>query len=181
MKTITIQDKTFTLFISAGRIRKKIRELAERMNNDLQHTRPLFIAVLNGSFMYAADLFKEISFPMEISFIKLSSYKGAASSGQVTTAIGLDKEVSGRTVVILEDIIDTGRTMHEFLPQIQISGPAQILITSLLIKPSALKFPVKVDYPGFEVPDRFMVGFGLDYNGLGRNLRDIYIHGEAAD
>jgi hypoxanthine phosphoribosyltransferase len=148
--------------------------MAMQMNADLQDENPLFIAILNGAFIFAADLFRELTIDAEISFIKLASYKGTRSSGHVITAIGLDMDLYDRTVVILEDIVDTGKTLHEFLPQVLHQQPRRLLVVSLLSKPEVLQYPVKIDYLGFEVPNKFLLGYGLDYNGLGRNLPDIY-------
>jgi hypoxanthine phosphoribosyltransferase len=174
MTTLRIHDKTFTAYISEEEIRKKVSELADSLNRDYRDKNPIFIAVLNGAFIFAADLFKSLSIDAEISFIKLASYKGMKSSGQVITAIGLDIELFGRHVVILEDIVDTGKTLHEFLPQLWHQQPASLKIVALLHKPEATAYPLEVDYKGFEIPDKFVVGYGLDYNGLGRNTAAIY-------
>ena len=174
MTTLRIHDKNFTPYISEEEIRKKVIELAESLNRDYQDKNPIFIAVLNGAFIFAADLFKALSIDAEISFIKLASYKGMKSSGQVITAIGLDIELFDRHVVILEDIVDTGKTLSEFLPQLWHQQPASLKIVALLHKPEATVYPLKVDYKGFEIPDKFVVGYGLDYNGLGRNTASIY-------
>jgi len=174
MTTLRIHDKNFTLYISEEEIRKKVIELADSLNRDYQDKNPIFIAVLNGAFIFAADLFKALSIDAEISFIKLASYKGMKSSGQVITAIGLDIELFDRHVVILEDIVDTGKTLSEFLPPLWHQQPASLKIVALLHKPEATVYPLKVDYKGFEIPDKFVVGYGLDYNGLGRNITEIY-------
>ena len=174
MANIQIYDKTFKPYISEKDIREKINELANCLSRDYQDKNPIFIAVLNGAFMFAADIFKSLNIHAEISFIKLASYKGMKSSGQVITAIGLDIEIFDRHVVILEDIVDTGKTLHEFLPQLWHQQPASIKIAALLHKPEGTVFPLKVDYAGFEIPDKFVVGYGLDYNGLGRNTPSIY-------
>lgn len=174
MTNVQIHDKIFKPYISETSIREKVRELAAAINQDYQNKNPIFIAILNGAFMFAADLFKSLSIDAEISFIKLASYKGMKSSGQVITAIGLDIEIFDRHVVILEDIVDTGKTLHEFLPQLWHQQPASIKIVALLHKPEATIFPLRVDYVGFEIPDKFVVGYGLDYNGLGRNTASIY-------
>jgi hypoxanthine phosphoribosyltransferase len=134
----------------------------------------LFIAILNGSFIFAADLFKELTIDAEICFIKLASYKGSKSTGHVITAIGLDMDIFGRDVVIVEDIVDTGKTLHEFLPQLHHQQPASLKIVALLHKPQATVFPMHIDYLGFSIPDKFVVGYGLDYDGLGRNIPEIY-------
>lgn len=174
MSTLRIHDKNFRLYISAEDIRKKVTELAGMLNRDYQGKHPVFIAILNGSFIFAADLFKELSIEAEISFIKLASYKGTKSSGQVISSIGLDMELFGRHVVIIEDIVDTGKTLNAFLPQLQHQQPLSLRIVALLHKPEATIYPMKVNYSGFEIPDKFVVGYGLDYNGLGRNNAAIY-------
>jgi hypoxanthine phosphoribosyltransferase len=171
---IRIRDKTFTLHLSASHIREKVEEMGDRISEDLKEEKPLFIAVLNGAFMFAADLFRALSIDAEITFVKLASYEGMRSSGKVSTAIGLDKDLHNRTVVILEDIIDTGTTLHQFLPEIKSQNPRKLILASLLSKPGALQYAVKPDYLGFAVPDKFLVGYGLDYEGWGRNLPDIY-------
>jgi hypoxanthine phosphoribosyltransferase len=174
MPNLRIHDKNFKPYISAEEIRKKVSALAEQLNLDYRGKRPVFIAILNGSFIFAADLFRELTIEAEISFIKLASYKGTKSSGHVITSIGLDTEIFGRHVVIIEDIVDTGKTLSEFLPQLQHQQPASLKIVALLHKPEARAYPVQVDYAGFEIPDKFVVGYGLDYNGLGRNTAAIY-------
>jgi hypoxanthine phosphoribosyltransferase len=174
MNTYRVHDKIFTAYISEQQIREKVQELAHVLNRDYRDKKPIFIAVLNGAFIFAADLFKSLTIDAEISFIKLASYKGMKSSGQVITAIGLDIELFDRHVVILEDIVDTGKTLHEFLPQLRHQQPASLKIVALLHKSAAKQFPLNVDYTGFEIPDKFVVGYGLDYNGLGRNTTAIY-------
>jgi hypoxanthine phosphoribosyltransferase len=174
MSTVRIHDKTFIPYISEAAIRDKVGELASALNRDYLDKKPIFIAILNGAFIFAADLFKCLTIDAEISFIKLISYKGMKSSGQVITAIGLDAEIFDRHVVILEDIVDTGKTMHEFLPQLWHQQPASLKIVALLHKPEATAYPVRVDYTGFIIPDKFVVGYGLDYNGFGRNTAAIY-------
>jgi hypoxanthine phosphoribosyltransferase len=174
MNTVHIHDKTFKSFLSEEEIHKKVVQLATVLNRDYADKKPIFLAILNGSFIFAADLFKCLSIDAEISFIKLASYKGMKSSGQVITAIGLDIELFDRHVVILEDIVDTGKTLHEFLPQLWHQQPASLKIVALLHKADAKAYPVTVDYTGFEIPDKFVVGYGLDYNGLGRNTAAIY-------
>jgi len=153
---------------------ERIAQMAEQIDKDYAGKKPLFIAILNGSFMFASDLFKYITIEAEICFIKLASYKGTKSTGQVITAIGLDTDIVDRHVVVLEDIIDTGKTMSEFLPQLQNQQPASLKIAALLHKPEATAYPITIDYLGFSVPDKFLLGYGLDYDGLGRNLKEIY-------
>ena len=174
MSTLRVHDKTFKPYLSAESIREKVDELAARLCRDYAGKNPVFIAILNGAFIFAADLFKAIDFDAEISFIKLASYKGTKSTGQVITAIGMDIELFNRHVVILEDIVDTGKTLHQFLPQLWHQQPASLRVVALLHKPEAMVFPLKVDYAGFEIPNKFVVGYGLDYNGLGRNHPAIY-------
>ncbi len=174
MSVIQIHDKFFRPYISSGQIREKIEEIARKLETDYEGKTPVFIAILNGSFMFAADLFKVLNIPAEICFIKLASYKGTKSSGTVITSIGLDVDLFGKHVIILEDIIDTGKTMHEFLPRLFHQQPASLKICALLHKPEATKFPLTIDYCGFSIPDKFVVGYGLDYDGLGRNIKEIY-------
>ncbi len=174
MSVITVHDKPFVSYLPESLILEKIKELAIELNKDYAGKCPLFIAILNGSFMFASDLFKELHIDAEICFIKLASYKGTKSSGQVITAIGLDTDINNRHVVILEDIIDTGKTLNEFLPQIRNQQPLSLKIAVLLHKPDATVFPITIDYCCFSIPDKFVVGYGLDYNGLGRNIREIY-------
>ncbi|HMH33442.1 MAG TPA: hypoxanthine phosphoribosyltransferase [Puia sp.] len=174
MSGIRIHDKFFKPYLSQASISEKVREMAEQINQDYKGKKPLFISILNGSFMFASDLFKELTMEVEICFIKLASYKGIKSSGQVVTAIGLDMDIFGRHVLIVEDIVDTGKTLNQFLPQLQHQQPASLKIVSLLYKPDAKIYPIAVDYLGFSIPNKFVVGYGLDYNGLGRNMREIY-------
>lgn len=174
MSSIQVHDKVFIPFLDAATIAAKIKEIAAAIDRDYKGKRPLFLAVLNGSFLFAADLFRQLNVDAEISFIKLASYKGTSSTGNVVTAIGLETPIFERHVLLLEDIIDTGKTLYEFLPTLAQQQPASLKITALLTKPDALKFPVQADYTGFEIPDKFVVGYGLDYDGLGRNIPEIY-------
>src|ERR1044072_5189084 len=174
MGDIRVHDKQFEQYISASTIADRIKEIAGELNKDYGEKKPLFIAILNGSFMFAADLFKELAIDAEICFIKLASYKGTKSTGHVLTAIGLDMDLFGRDVVIVEDIVDTGKTLSEFLPQLHHQQPASLKIVALLHKPEATVFPITIDYLGFSIPNKFVVGYGLDYDGLGRNIREIY-------
>lgn len=174
MQRIRVHDKEFEPYINAEKLNARISELADAINRDFEGKKPLFIAILNGSFMFASDLFKFISIDAEICFIKLASYKGTKSSGHVITAIGLDVDIIGRDIIILEDIVDTGKTLNEFLPQIHHQQPASVSLVALLHKPDATVYPVKIDYLGFSIPNKFVVGYGLDYDGLGRNIRELY-------
>lgn len=174
MSVIKCHDKHFQPYIGPEELQLRIKEMAEQINNDLKGEKPLFIAILNGSFMFAADLFKYLTIDAEISFIKLASYKGTKSTGNVVTAIGLDEDLFGRTVVVLEDIVDTGKTLSQFLPQLEHQQPKKLLVASLLTKPEAMTHKIDIDYLGFSVPNKFLLGYGLDYDGLGRNLPAIY-------
>ncbi|MBS4065958.1 MAG: hypoxanthine phosphoribosyltransferase [Chitinophagaceae bacterium] len=174
MAALKVHDKYFVPYISEAELSQRISELAGDIDNHYKGKKPLFIAILNGSFMFASDLFKHITIEAEICFIKLASYKGTKSTGQVITAIGLDTDIVDRHVVILEDIIDTGKTMSEFLPQLHHQHPASLKIAALLHKPEATTYPIQIDYLGFSVPNKFLLGYGLDYDGLGRNIKEIY-------
>ena len=174
MATITIHDKQFETYISEDQILKKVKEMADAINKDYEGKKPLFIPILNGAFMFASDLFKSISIPAEVSFIKLASYKGMKSSGNIITAIGLDYDLYDRDVVIVEDIVDTGKTLNEFLPKLEHQQPASLKIAALLHKPEATVYPLSIAYTGFIIPNKFVVGYGLDYDGQGRNLKEIY-------
>lgn len=171
---IQVTDKKFKPYIEAQQLHEQIANLAKRLNEDYAGKRPLFIAILNGSFMFASDLFKELTIEAEICFIKLASYKGTKSTGNVITSIGLDEPLKDRHVVIIEDIVDTGKTLHAFLPQLINQQPASLKIAVLLHKPDAMEYPLTIDYLGFIVPNKFLLGYGLDYDGLGRNLKEIY-------
>lgn len=174
MEFIKVHDKEFKPYLSADKISEAVTRVASEINNDYKGKRPLFIAILNGSFMFAADLFKEITIEAEICFIKLASYKGIKSSGQVITAIGLDVDLVGREIIVIEDIVDTGNTLSKFLPQIHHHHPSSLKIAALLHKPEAMVHPIQIDYLGFSVPNKFLLGYGLDYDGLGRNIKEIY-------
>ncbi|MEJ8842539.1 hypoxanthine phosphoribosyltransferase [Lacibacter sp. H375] len=174
MSTIKVHDKYFTPYMTEATVLARIAEIGKDIDRDYTGKKPLFIAILNGSFMFASDLFKCVTIDAEICFIKLASYKGTKSTGQVITAIGLDTDIVDRHVIIVEDIIDTGKTMNEFLPQLHNQQPASLKIAALLHKPEATKYPITIDYLGFSVPNKFLLGYGLDYDGLGRNLKEIY-------
>ena len=174
MQLLKVHDKQFKPYISAEQINEQVKRVAAEINKDYEGKKPLFIAILNGAFMFASDLFKEISIEAEICFIKLASYKGVASTGQVVTAIGLDVDIVGREVIIVEDIIDTGKTLSHFLPQLKYHHPASLKIAALLHKPDAMIYDIKINYLGFKVPNNFLIGYGLDYDGLGRNIKEIY-------
>jgi len=174
MKTIEVHNRVFEPYLSAAEIQGQVRRIAAEIKKDYEGKKPLFIAILNGSFMFSSDLFKELDMEAEICFIKLASYKGTKSSGQVISAIGLDTDVKGRHVVILEDIVDTGKTLTSFLPQLTNQLPASLKICVLLHKPEAMEYPLHIDYIGFTIPNRFVLGYGLDFDGLGRNIPELY-------
>ncbi len=174
MDTIKVKDKEFVISIPEEKILCEIDRLAAQLNSDLAGKNPLFLCVLNGSFMFAADLFRRINIPAEISFVKLASYEGTSSTGVIKEVIGLSEDVTGRTIVIVEDIIDTGCTMQKLLENLGARAPESIHVCTLLLKPEKLKVPLDVEYVALEIPNDFIVGYGLDYDGYGRNLRDIY-------
>jgi hypoxanthine phosphoribosyltransferase len=169
-----LNDKSFNKFILNEDIQEKVCELSERINTDLAGKKPLFIVVLNGAFIFASDLLKKVTIDCEIAFVKLSSYKGTQSSGVIQQIIGLDLDIKGRTIVILEDIVDTGLTLDCFRETLFEMEPAEVLVAACLLKPEAFKDKFPVDYLCFSIPNEFVVGYGLDYDGLGRNSSDIY-------
>lgn len=172
---ISVAGHNYIPFLSAGLIAGRVEELGAQINTDYEGKEPVLIAVLNGSFIFAADLFRQLTIPATISFVKLASYKGTTSTGNVVTAIGLEENLNGRHVIIVEDIIDTGKTLSAFLPEIMQRGPASLKIATFLSKPEARTHPVAPDYCGFEIENRFVVGYGLDHDGQGRNLPALYI------
>lgn len=174
MSVIKVHDKSFETYLSEEVILQRIKEIAADINVDYAGKRPLFIAILNGSFMFASDLFKHLNIESEVCFIKLASYKGMKSSGNVVTSIGLEDDLFGKEVIIVEDIVDTGKTLHNFLPKLMHQQPKSMKIVTLLHKSEATEYPLELDYVGFDIPNKFVVGYGLDYDGLGRNLKEIY-------
>lgn len=174
MAVIRVHDKSFETYLSEATILQRVKEMAAAINKDYDGKRPLFIAILNGSFMFASDLFKQLNIEAELCFIKLASYKGMKSSGNVVTSIGLEDDLFGKDVIIVEDIVDTGKTLHNFLPKLLHQQPASLKIAALLHKSEATAFPLELNYIGFDIPNKFVVGYGLDYDGLGRNLKEIY-------
>ena len=172
---VTLHDKTFSVSIPEAQILQAVEQVANQLNSDLKNTdTPLFISILNGSFMFTADLMKYITLPCEVSFLKLASYSGTQSSGSVRELIGLTQSIEGRTVIVLEDIVDSGNTLVELVKILAAHNPKEIKLATLLFKPDAYKKDLKVDYIGLSIPNDFIVGYGLDYDELGRNLRDIY-------
>ncbi|MDY5812982.1 MAG: hypoxanthine phosphoribosyltransferase [Bacteroides sp.] len=174
MQTIQIKDKSFTLSIKSEDIQKEVIRVAHEISRDLADKNPIFLSVLNGSFMFTADLMKHINIPCELSFVKLASYQGLASTGTIKEVMGLNEDITGRTVVIIEDIVDTGYTMQNLLESLGTRNPAAIHIASLLVKPENLKVDLDIKYAAMRIPNDFIVGYGLDYDGYGRNYADIY-------
>lgn len=174
MDTVQVKDKTFRVSIPEATILKEVERVAAELTRDMQGQNPLFLCVLNGSFMFAADLMKRVNIPAEIQFVKVSSYQGTASTGQVTEVIGLNTPIEGRTVVIIEDILESGCTLYQLKNQFLQQNPADVRICTLLYKPEMLKVDLQPDYVGMVIPNDFIVGYGLDYDGYGRNLPDIY-------
>lgn len=174
MQNITLKDKAFAPYITAEQIAKRIAELGAQISADYSGKCPLFLAVLNGSFMFAADLIRSVKGDCTISFVKLASYHGTNSTGEVRELIGLNEDIRGRDVVIVEDIVDTGLTIDKVVQALEKHSPASVKIATLLYKPKAYKGHQKIHYSAIEIPNDFIVGYGLDYDGLGRNLKDIY-------
>ena len=174
MSTIKVKEKQFAISIPETEILTAVQRVADAINRDLEGKEPLFLSVLNGAFMFTDDLMKHITIPCEVSFIKLSSYEGTSSTGQVRQLMGLNQCIKGRTVVIVEDIVDTGLTMQKLLELLQAQEPAEVHIATLLLKPDKLKVPLHIEYAAMQIPNDFIVGYGLDYDGFGRNYKDIY-------
>ena len=174
MDSIKIKDKSFRVSIPEAEIKTRVKALAEQMSKDLEGKNPIFLAVLNGAFIFAADLMREMTIPCEISFVKLASYQGTTSTGKVKEVFGINENLSGRTVVIVEDIVESGQTMKQMIESLGTRNPASVQICTLFFKPEKLKEELTLDYVAFRIPDDFIVGYGLDYDGLGRELKDVY-------
>ncbi|MDO6437670.1 hypoxanthine phosphoribosyltransferase [Cyclobacterium sp. 1_MG-2023] len=171
---IQLKHLVFEQFLKEAVLLKRVKELANAINHDYQGKNPIFLAVLNGSFMFMSDICKEVTVDVTVSFIKIASYSGVKSEGKVRDLIGLEESLQGKDVIIVEDIVDTGTSMSHLLEAINAENPKSVEVVSLLTKPDALKKPIDIKYVGFEIPDLFVVGYGLDFEGLGRNLRDLY-------
>ena len=174
MDTVKIKDKSFRVSIPEAEIKQRVKALAEQMSKDLEGKNPIFLGVLNGSFIFAADLMREMTVPCEISFVKLASYQGTTSTGKVREVLGINENLSGRTVVIVEDIVESGQTMKQMIESLGTRNPESVRICTLFFKPEKLKEDLNLDYVAFSIPDDFIVGYGLDYDGLGRELKDVY-------
>lgn len=174
MNIVQVKDKQFALYISQDTIKERVKEVASAIEADLKDKNPLFLVILNGSFIFAADLLRNMMFPCEITFIRMSSYEGTNTTGNVKQVLGLRESIEGRTVVIVEDIIDTGYTMQEMLRILKEKKPAEVYVTSLFVKPNNIKVDIKIDYKCFDIDNDFIVGYGLDYDQHGRNFPDIY-------
>ena len=174
MSTIKIHDKVFRTSYSEAEILQHVKAVADRLNKDMEGKNPLFLAVLNGSFIFAADLMRMITIPCEISFVKLASYQGTLSTGKVKEVIGINEDITGRTVVIIEDIVESGLTVKRMIDTLGTRNPESVHICTLLLKPEKLEVNLNVEYAAMEIPNDFIVGYGLDYNQQGRNLREIY-------
>ena len=171
---ITVDNLNFEKFIPEAEIKAKIREVAKRIDSDYAESIPVLIGILNGSFIFAADLVRELSIPHEIHFAKVASYEGTETTGEVRQLIGINIPLEGRDVIIVEDIIDTGITMSHLLSSLKTSGARSVQVCTMLMKPGKLQIPLDIKYCAMEIPNEFILGYGLDYNNLGRNYRDIY-------
>lgn len=175
MEKIRVLDKEFVISIPSEKIQKRISELARELSEDFKGKQPVFLGILNGSFMFASDLFKQISIDAQVTFLKLASYQGTTTTGSVKQLIGLNQDIKGQHIIILEDIVDTGITLENIIRQLAGYEPASVTVVTLLFKPDSCQKEVKLDYIGFSIPNDFIVGYGLDYNGFGRNFEDIYV------
>jgi hypoxanthine phosphoribosyltransferase len=174
MQTIRVKDKEFGVFIPAASIEAEVSRVAAEINRDYAGREPVFLAVLNGSFIFAADLLRQITLPCEVSFVKLASYQGVQSTGEIREVIGLNIDITGRPVIIVEDIVDTGLTMAHMMETLKAQNPASIDVCTLLLKPGKLQVSLDIRYCAMQIPNDFIVGYGLDYDGFGRNSKDIY-------
>ncbi|MGE5349957.1 MAG: hypoxanthine phosphoribosyltransferase [Actinomycetota bacterium] len=174
MNEITLLDREFSVYITEDEIQSRVTALAEKINEDLKGQEVLFFGVLNGVFLFAADLFRQITLECQVSFIKLASYDGTSSTGKIKELIGWNEDITGKTVVVIEDIVDTGATLERVIGELKLRKAAEVKICTLLFKPEAYARDIPIDYIGFEIPNNFVVGYGLDYDGYGRNLKAIY-------
>jgi hypoxanthine phosphoribosyltransferase len=174
MKEITILDKTFREFITEESIQQRVQELADSINKEMAGKEVVFLGILNGAFLFAADLFRRIEIDARISFVKLASYQGTSSSGTIKELIGWNENITGKSVIVIEDIVDTGHTIERILGELSIRKAREVRIATMFYKPGACNRDIHLDYVGFEIPNDFVVGYGLDYNGFGRNHPSVY-------
>jgi len=174
MKEIRILDKKFRELISEKALQDRLDELAGKISSDFAGREVVFLGILNGAFLFAADLFKRINLQARISFVKLASYEGTSSSGTIKELIGWNEEIKNKSIVIVEDIVDTGNTLERIVDELLIRKASEIRVATMLFKPDAYTKDITLDYVGFEIPDNFVVGYGLDYDGYGRNLPSVY-------
>jgi hypoxanthine phosphoribosyltransferase len=174
MDRITLKDRDFTLFITAGEIEKAVTAMSQQINRDMAGKNPIFLVILSGAFVFAADLLRKIKTNCDVTFVRLSSYSGTQSTEKIRELLGLNEVLKDRTVIIVEDIIDTGHTMDDMIHKLRNFEAAEVKIATFLLKPAALRKDLKIHYIGMEIPNDFIVGYGLDYDGFGRNLPDIY-------
>lgn len=175
MSTIQLGDKSFIPYIPEEKILKAVNHVATQINEDMKGKNPLFLVVLNGAFVFAADLLRGITTECQVSFVKLASYHGTTSTGKVKELVGMNEELAGRNIVVVEDIVDSGNTIEHILKDLKSKNPASVSVATFLFKPDVFKKDFKISYIGLEIPNDFIVGYGLDYNGMGRNLKDIYV------
>jgi len=174
MSIVRIKDKLFETSIPEAEIKERVRAVARQISHDMEGKNPLFLAVLNGSFIFAADLMREITIPCEISFVKLASYQGTTSTGKIKEVLGINEDLTGRTVVIVEDIVESGLTMKRMIESLGTRNPESVHICTLLLKPERLQTKLDIEYVAFRIPNDFILGYGLDYDQQGRGLKDIY-------
>ena len=174
MSRVTIKDKTFETSMPEAQIKWRVKQLAQQISSELEGKNPLFLAVLNGAFIFAADLMREMTIPCEISFVKLASYQGTTSTGKIKEVMGINEDLYRRTVIILEDIVETGLTIKQMIESLGTRNPAEIKVCTLFFKPEKLNVDLKLDYVAFEIPNDFILGYGLDYDQQGRGLKDLY-------
>ena len=174
MGIVKIKDKSFKISITEAEIKERVKAVAQQISKDMEGKNPLLLGVLNGAFMFAADLMREMTIPCEISFVKLASYQGTTSTGTIQEVIGINEDLTGRTVIIVEDIVESGATMKRMIEQLGTRNPASVHICTLFFKPDKLKEDLELDYVVFRIPDDFILGYGLDYDQAGRGLKDIY-------
>ena len=174
MNQVEVNGKTFRISIPEAEIKKRVKEVAEEISRDMEGKNPLLLGVLNGAFIFAADLMREMTIPCEVSFVKLASYQGTTSTGKVTEVLGINEDLTGRHVIIVEDIVDTGLTMKRMIESLGTRNPASVSVCSLLVKPEKLQVELDLKYVAFNIPNEFILGYGLDFDQAARGLRDIY-------